>query len=104
MKPTRQYKTTSSGPLTREVDLHLRPGYTGHDAIDRQLARFRGELDSALKTGLREVIFVHGQGSGKLRDEIRHLIAREYPDCICSDASFARYGYGGATLVTLKKQ
>jgi len=88
----------------REVDLHLRPGYTGHDAIDRQLARVRGELESAIRSGLREIVFVHGQGSGRLRDEIRQIIAREYPGCIAGDASFARYGYGGATLVVIKKK
>ena len=58
----------------REVDLHLRPGYIGHDAIDRQLARVRGELRSAVMSGLREIVFVHGQGSGRLRDEIRQII------------------------------
>jgi len=88
----------------REVDLHLRPGYAGHDAIDRQLASFRGELNSAIRAGLRGVVFVHGQGSGRLRDEIRQIISREYPGCVASDASFARYGYRGATEVIIKKK
>lgn len=86
----------------RVVDLHLRPGYSGYDAIDRQLARFRGELDSAIRAGIREITFVHGQGSGRLRDEIRKIIEREYPRCKAGDASFARYGYGGATTVMVK--
>jgi hypothetical protein len=88
----------------REVDLHLKQGYAGNDAIDRQLACFRGELDSAIRAGNHEIVFVHGQGSGRLRDEIRQIIAGEYPDCVASDASFARYGYGGATLVIIKKK
>jgi len=102
MKPGRQYGNQHAGDGVREIDLHLKPGHPANDAIDRQLARVRGELDSAIRSGVREIVLVHGQGSGRLKDEIRKLIAGEYPMCIAGDASFARYGYGGATLVIIK--
>ncbi len=87
----------------RIIDLHLKPGYSQGDAVERQLARFRGELDSAIRAGAREIIFVHGVGSGVLRDELRSIMSTEYPSCTYEDASFVRFGSGGATLVTIGK-
>lgn len=87
----------------KEVDLHLGPRQVGAEAIERQLARFRAELRSALRSGITEIVFIHGVGSGRLKDEIRRIIDGEYPSCSCSDAPFSRYGYGGATRVTIKK-
>ena len=92
-----------SRQLSREVDLHLKSGYNGKDAVVRQLARVRGEMDSALRTGIREIIFIHGVGSGKLKEELRRIIAENYPSCSYHDASFARYGFGAATVVEIKK-
>ena len=87
----------------REVDLHLKSGYNSTDAIERQLARFRGELDNAVRTGLKEIIFIHGVGSGRLKDELRRTISDDYPSCSYHDASFSRYGFGGATVVVIGK-
>ncbi len=90
--------------MVKEVDLHLSQGHGGVDALERQLTRFAGELRGAISRGEREIIFIHGSGTGKLRDEIRKSIAAEYPLCACMDAPFSRYGYGGATVVTIGKQ
>lgn len=87
----------------KEVDLHLGRRLGGAESFERQLARFRGELNSAVRSGRAEIIFIHGVGSGRLKEEIRRIIAWEYPSCSCSDAPFSRYGFGGATLVTIKK-
>jgi dsDNA-specific endonuclease/ATPase MutS2 len=96
-------RENNSGRGTREVDLHLRSGYSGTDAVERQIARFRGELESAVRRGDREIIFIHGVGSGRLREAIRQILSDNYPSFIFQDAPFSRYGYGGATLVTIKK-
>lgn len=103
MKGNRPVTTASGRAVIREVDLHLRSRQGGAEAIDRQLARFRGEMNSAIRLQLPEIVFIHGVGSGRLREEIRTILTEEYPSCSFSDASFSRYGYGGATLVTIKK-
>lgn len=92
----------SSGAV-REVDLHLPPGLAPGEALERQLARFRGELNSAIRAGETGVIFIHGAGSGKLREAIHSALKSGYPACGWHDAPFARYGYNGATAVTIKK-
>ncbi len=93
----------SSGRAAREVDLHLPSGHTGPETLDRQLARVRGELNSAMRAGEKEIIFIHGAGSGRLREALRAVVAAGYPSCTCHDAPFARYGYNGATIVTIRK-
>jgi dsDNA-specific endonuclease/ATPase MutS2 len=103
MKGSRSSRPPSGGSKIREIDLHLRPGQSGAEALERQLARVRGELNSSIRAGAREIIFIHGFGSGRLREALRTLIAAEYPSCTCHDASFARYGYNGATVVTITK-
>lgn len=97
-------KSTPGRGVTKEIDLHLRAGYSGADALERQLSRFTGELDAAIKRGDREIIFIHGYGNGRLRHEIRGIVAERYPGCACADASFSRYGYGGATIVAIMKK
>ena len=92
---------SSSGRQPGIVDLHLKHGYSQADALDRQLARFRGEMDSAVRAGAAEIVFIHGAGVGKLKDEIWRIIAEEYPACSCRDAPFARFGVGGATLIAI---
>ncbi|MHC1733802.1 MAG: Smr/MutS family protein [Bacteroidales bacterium] len=87
----------------REVDLHLGRGHGGIQALDRQMARFRGEINSAIRAGETGVIFIHGVGSGKLREAIHDALASAYPSCYWHDAPFARYGYNGATVVTIKR-
>jgi len=94
----------SAGGKSRVVDLHLKQGYNQPDAVERQLARFRGELDSAVRAGEKEIIFIHGVGMGKLKDEIRRITAEDYPSCSCQDAPFDRFGVGGATLIVIKQR
>jgi hypothetical protein len=93
----------SAGRKTRVVDLHLKHGYSKADALDRQLARFRGELDSAIRAGAGEIVFIHGVGAGVLKNELKNILLSEYPSCAFQDAPFARFGVNGATLVVIKK-
>ncbi len=91
------------GNQIKEVDLHLKAGYNSDDGVERQIARFRSEIDSALRSGRKEIIFIHGIGSGKLKQELRRIVTEYYPTCSYQDASFSKYGFGGATLITINK-
>lgn len=102
MKPGTGRLRGDGKPKSKEVDLHMKSGYSGSDAIERQLARVRGEMDNAARSGLREIIFIHGVGSGKLKEELRRIITEHYPSYSYHDASFARYGYGAATVAVKK--
>lgn len=88
----------------RVIDLHLKAGYNSSDALDRQLARFRAELQSAMRAGEREIIFIHGSGSGKLKEELSRILATDYPSFSYYDAAFSRYGYGAAICVVINRR
>jgi DNA-nicking Smr family endonuclease len=103
MKGNRPPQGTPGRAGPREIDLHLKPAQSAADVIERQITRFRGELAGAVRRGDREIIFIHGVGSGRLKEEIRRILREEYPSCLFQDAPFSRYGYGGATLVTIRK-
>jgi hypothetical protein len=89
-----------------EVDLHISGSYSGTGGlttIELQLMRFRNELDRAIRDGKKEIIFIHGVGSGKLRNQLRRIVSENYTSCTFQDAPFNRYGVDGATLVTISK-
>lgn len=88
----------------REIDLHIKGenNYSsGVSSIELQLMRFRSELDKAVREKQSEIIFIHGVGSGKLRTMIRTIVSEIYTNCTLQDASFSRYGIGGATKIII---
>ncbi len=89
-----------------EVDLHIHKivddysGMSEGEILNIQLNRFYSELDKAIQGNIKEIVFIHGLGNGKLKYEIRKAIDTKYPDLTYQDASFKEYGFG-ATLVRL---
>ncbi len=99
-------KKTESDP--KEVDLHIEElvedhrGMSNSEILETQMARFTAELEEAVRSNKRRIVFIHGVGNGKLRFKIRHELDRKYPRLKYQDASFREYGYG-ATMVILRK-
>ncbi len=93
-----------------EVDLHIDKivsndqlmQLTASQILEIQIDRFTIALESALKSHIKRIVFIHGVGNGKLRYEIQKILRRKYPHLNFQDASFAEYGYG-ATMVILRK-
>jgi len=90
----------------REVDLHIEKlvdnhnGLSNSEIINIQMARFRTALETAILHQEKRVVFIHGVGNGKLKNEIRRTLDREFRKLRYQDASFKEYGYG-ATMVLL---
>ena len=90
-----------------EVDLHiekLRPNDKSIDsatALVYQMETVRHILKSNKNRKGTKIIFIHGQGEGIFRGEIIKEIEEKFPDYSWSDASFARYGVGGALEVRI---
>ncbi len=96
--------------LTRppaQVDLHIEELTDTHDTMNNgdmlnlQLQTFEEKLDQALATGMDEITFVHGVGSGTLRREIQKRLSGMKSILYFQDAQREKFGYG-ATLVRLK--
>ncbi len=86
-----------------EVDLHIHTllenttGMEAKDMLDYQMKTFNDELQKAQKIHhIKKIVFIHGKGNGKLRNEIRSYLDKN--KIKYQDASFQKYGFG-ATLV-----
>ncbi len=98
-------RTASFNNNLLEVDLHiekLRPTDKSIDpasALVYQLDMVRHILKSNKNRKGTKIVFIHGQGEGILRGEIIKEIEEKFPGYYWSDASFVRYGVGGALEV-----
>lgn len=96
-----------SYPELEEVDLHAEMlvsdvhKFSATDLLALQMSRFTATLENALTSGRKgRIVFIHGIGSGKLKQELRQCLVKSYPLISFQDASFREYGYG-ATMVFL---
>ncbi|MFN5182769.1 MAG: DUF2027 domain-containing protein [Bacteroidota bacterium] len=88
----------------KEIDLHIEEllenisGMSNGEMLNYQIKIFQKELDLAITSNLKKIIFIHGVGNGRLKSEIRHIL-KSYPELIVSDASYKKYGYGGTEVI-----
>jgi hypothetical protein len=91
-----------------EVDLHIHQlvdNYTSiqpSEILEIQMARFTTALETGIRSkSTRKMVFIHGLGNGRLKNEVLRKLSSDYPKLRYQDASFKEYGFG-ATLVFLK--
>ena len=88
-----------------EVDLHIHMvvdqtrNLSNHDMVVLQLHHFEKTLTEARKKKLKKVVYIHGIGKGRLRNELRKRL-KSMANCDFEDADYTRYGLG-ATQVKL---
>ena len=91
-----------------EVDLHIHElldnysNLTNTDMVTVQMKKFHEEMDKAIKSEVKKIVFIHGVGNGTLKNELRRELQRKYAKYNFQDASFREYGYG-ATMVIISK-
>lgn len=106
-KPIKAKKTIRKESGIWEVDLHVHEiteetnNLSSHKLLQIQMHHFESKLTEAINRGVSKVIFIHGRGKGKLRNEIR-LVLDRYPNCEYLDGSYQNYGIG-ATEVIIRK-
>lgn len=97
---------TKSLTEPKEIDLHIGQlvdsfkHLSNFDMLQIQLDKVRQEMELARFEKRNRLIFIHGHGSGKLKEELLKLL-KTYPKIEVYDASFRKYN-GGATEVSLK--
>ena len=91
--------------LEREVDLHIDEliestnGMSNHEMLSAQLEKFEKELDAAIAKGIKKIIFIHGVGNGRLKQEIIKVL-KDTKGLTYQDGSYKEYGFG-ATQVNI---
>ncbi len=90
------------------VDLHIEalfpngPGNrTSSDLLTVQLHAFERNLENAIASGMSDITFIHGVGSGALKSEIHRRLGQHPNTRYFEDAQKEKFGYG-ATKVTIK--
>jgi len=61
------------------------------------------EMQSAIRSGVKRIVFIHGVGQGVLKQEVASLLSKKFKKYYFQDASFKEYGYG-ATMVILRRK
>lgn len=92
--------------LEKEVDLHIEElldnwnGMSNAQLLDVQLRRMQQELDEAIAAHLHKIIFIHGVGNGRLKQEVVRVL-KTYRGIRFHDASYSKYGAGATEVVIL---
>tara|TARA_B100001109_G_scaffold255836_1_gene261421 strand:+ start:1666 stop:2223 length:558 start_codon:yes stop_codon:yes gene_type:complete len=88
-----------------EIDLHMEellPNHRlkkGESALLFQLDFCRKAIQKASIARVRKMVFIHGMGSGILRDELRKMLRYEYPHIEFFDANYQRFGQGATEII-----
>ncbi len=101
-------RKSEKNPLSevKEIDLHIGQlvdsfiHLTHYDMLQIQLQKIEEEIELARAERRSRLIFIHGHGSGKLKEEMMKLLNR-YKGLEVYDASFRKYKLG-ATEVKLR--
>lgn len=108
LKPKSDSTDVSVERPTSVVDLHIEallPNGTGNrttsDLLTLQLHIFEKSLENAIASGMSDITFIHGVGSGALRSELHRRLGQHQNVKFFEDAQKQKFGYG-ATKVTIK--
>jgi len=89
-----------------EIDLHLHEiidnerGMSDAEKIQYQISYFERMLEKAIREKKKKVVFIHGIGKGRLREEMRRVMSF-YTNVRYFDADHRKYG-SGATEVHIQ--
>ena len=108
LKPKSEPVEVSVERPTSVVDLHteaLLPNGVGNrtpsDLLTLQLHIFEKSLENAIASGMSDITFIHGVGSGALRSELHRRLGQHPNVKFFEDAQKQKFGYG-ATKVSFK--
>lgn len=91
--------------LEKEVDLHITEllenpeGLSNFEMLTIQLEKFENELDNAILKNMKKIVFIHGVGNGRLKQEIVDRL-KKTKGVTYQDGSYKDYGFG-ATQVNI---
>jgi len=88
------------------IDLHVEQlsstsAMASHEILNHQLTIFTKNLDAAIATGMSEITFIHGSGTGTLKSKIQKQLSKHPHVAYYQDAQKNKFGYG-ATYVKIK--
>lgn len=89
------------------VDLHIEQlsknalSMSNTQMLELQLRTFETKFESAIASGMDEIVFIHGVGNGVLKEQIQRKLAGHKNVAWFQDAQKEKFGYG-ATRIKIK--
>lgn len=110
-KPTAQREASSGKKEAKqedllEVDLHIEallPNASSmpqNEMLQYQLRVATKVMGEHLRHKGKKIVFIHGRGEGRLKQELHHMLSRQFSTCLFLEASYQKYG-SGATMVII---
>ena len=91
--------------VEKEIDLHAEnlmetfKHMSNYEIMQVQLKHFQSNLEEAIANRYYKIVFIHGVGNGRLKQEITTIL-KKYREVRFQDGEHKKYGYG-ATEVTI---
>ncbi len=93
--------------IDKEVDLHIENlidsyrGMSNHDMLQLQLRHFQTNLEEAINNRYHKIVFIHGVGNGRLKQEIINILAGYTKEVRYYDGEYKKYGLGATEVLIL---
>jgi hypothetical protein len=93
--------------IDKEIDLHIEKlvdsykGMSNHDMLQLQLRHFQRNLEEAINNRYHKIVFIHGVGNGRLKQEILNILAGYTKEVRYYDAEYKKYGLGATEVLIL---
>jgi len=106
-KAVKEIEIISLEKPNNEIDLHIEKLTTNFakmkpdEMLQMQFDMFEKTLQNALASGMHEITFIHGVGSGILKNKIHKYLSSNTTIAFFKDAQKEKFGYG-ATYVKFK--
>ena len=73
---------------------------SNYEIMQVQLKHFQDDLEEAIANRYYKIVFIHGVGNGRLKQEIVSILKGYNREVRFQDGDYKKYGYG-ATEVTI---
>ncbi len=87
------------------IDLHMeelmpnRMPQKNEVALQIQIEYAEKVVNRAINLKVRQLVFIHGMGSGVLREELRSMLTTKFPNVEYFDGNYQKYGQGATELI-----
>jgi len=93
--------------VEKEIDLHAEnlmesfKHMSNFEIMQVQLKHFQSNLEEAIANRYYKIVFIHGVGNGRLKQEITNILKNYNREVRFHDGDYKKYGYGATEVVIL---
>ena len=91
--------------IEKEIDLHAEnllasfKHMSNHEILQVQLKHFQKNLDEAITNRYYKIVFIHGVGNGRLKQELIAILKSYHNELTYRDGDYKKYGFGATEVI-----